>query len=674
VINTHRQSAPLIYSLIGACKAIEAASKRIHAWIEAHSFASTGQDSPFFEQLVDSIGVCHIVLDMLRQDLAPYTLDKVGMKSWSRALRGLLNESTLTEHRAILNFQVNSLHLLLATTNMSVSIAVSAMPATVLMTNRPQPNARSLVCDCLRPVFRKDEESAWTIVATGAASSRNSFSSLPNTKNDRRDSICSTRSFAFTNDLLTAPVYKRVALSALYLPKSSQKLLAGGPSTSIGSAADHQTLRSKSTPGSIHESCIALMTKNLPAPTTTVHMNTTSADPVQSAANAASGTFSHSTVTDLKGSLLSSQWLPLRARVRRANLTGEERSKIDAHLLDAVERNFLIEIAGALDAGADINALRPPEGYQTALQLATNTPMLCAAVRFLLHYQDVNIHVRDERGPNLLHNAVRLECEDCIQSLLDGGLSMTDEDENGISAIDFAAQKCSTTRPLSALLRYARNDGVKGIDITALDPHALLKLCCQTPFRREHAHVLVRFGWSLITDGNAKPFPFSRILKNECWLMKEMIEHPKTIAKIRAKLPAWENVLEEAIYTSNTENVIQLLRVSIEFRHLTRAIFYLATTKNHYFLMEFLARHTNEGKSLDDSMDFKFKGQPPQEEFHATGAELAHLSNVNPNSDVRSRLHFANVHGVGQLPHVIQMTPENRDIIYGIILMGAGFL
>lgn len=120
VINTYRQSAALLYSLIGACKAIEVAWQRIHDWITAYSIAENGQDSSFLEQLVDSIDIAYVVLSTLQQDLEPFTVNPA-QKSASGTWRALLNESTLRDHCIRLNLQVSSTHLLLATANLLVS-------------------------------------------------------------------------------------------------------------------------------------------------------------------------------------------------------------------------------------------------------------------------------------------------------------------------------------------------------------------------------------------------------------------------------------------------------------------------------------------------------------------------------------------------------------------------
>jgi hypothetical protein len=115
VVNTHRQYEALIYSLIGACKAIEEAWNRIHAWIEAHSFADSGQDASFLEKLADSIVIARFVLDALQLDLEPYRNVKSRKRSALGTWRAFLNESTFKEHRERLNLQVNSTTLLLAT-------------------------------------------------------------------------------------------------------------------------------------------------------------------------------------------------------------------------------------------------------------------------------------------------------------------------------------------------------------------------------------------------------------------------------------------------------------------------------------------------------------------------------------------------------------------------------
>jgi hypothetical protein len=118
VVNTHNQYTALLYSLIGACKAIEVAWNRISAWIEANRFDDCEEDASFYEQLMDSIDAGKVILGILQEDLEPYTQVKPGEKSATGTWRALLNETTLRDHCGRLNLQVSSLHLLLATTNL----------------------------------------------------------------------------------------------------------------------------------------------------------------------------------------------------------------------------------------------------------------------------------------------------------------------------------------------------------------------------------------------------------------------------------------------------------------------------------------------------------------------------------------------------------------------------
>jgi hypothetical protein len=124
VANTHRQHAALLYSLIGACKAIEVAWNRIHTWVEAHKFEDSEEDASFYEQLMGSIGAGEVILGILQEDLEPYKHVKPGEKSASGTWRALLNETTLRDHCVRRNLQVSSLHLLLATTSLLAFLAM----------------------------------------------------------------------------------------------------------------------------------------------------------------------------------------------------------------------------------------------------------------------------------------------------------------------------------------------------------------------------------------------------------------------------------------------------------------------------------------------------------------------------------------------------------------------
>jgi hypothetical protein len=414
-----------------------------------------------------------------------------------------------------------------------------------------------------------------------------------------RDSICSERSLAFINDLLTAPVYKRLALSALRRPRPLRNSNRVPPSTSIESVPEHQTLTVKSPAGSVHQSYVTV-TDNRPPAAATTNVDASDTDLAQLAVDAATGWFSSSAVTDCDlveawDPSLQSRWLPLQASVKRGSFTIEEQSKIDEELLNAVESGTLLDIAKALDAGADINAAKLPEPCKTPLQVATATSRCCSALSFLLKYKNANLYVRDSRGRNLLYRAVGLECGKCIQSLLDVGLSMTDEDYYGYSAFNLAVESCFSYQPLLALLMRATDHGVmkNGVAtnlITDLDPGALRKACYRKPIRRKHARLLVQFGWSLMAHIRATSPTFQHILKEEPWLLTAIIEHPRTVAEIREKDPVWDDVLIAATRGPhpNTAVILQCLRAGIEHQHLKTEICDLAIKEQCYSLLIFV--------------------------------------------------------------------------------------
>jgi ankyrin repeat protein len=460
----------------------------------------------------------------------------------------------------------------------------------MLILIRPQHETRDLVCECLRPVFRKDEESAWTIIASGSASSPGSFINASSTEDDTRNSVWSERSFAFINDLLTAPVYKRLALSALRPPRPAQKSDGVLPLTPAVSMAGCRMLPNKPwLSGSVHGSSINTGKRHSTAATTIKRMNEIDRGAMLMATDAASESFSSGVVTDLSDTLLSSRWLPLRASLQGGLISMEDQLRINAKLLDAAEANNLVAMAEALDAGADINAVRPGQD-RTALQFAICH--YCPAVRFLLRYQNVNVHVRDYKGRTLLLTAVQYQCENCIQSLLDLRLCMTDEDEYGVSAFNYAVEYCHGTEPLLALLRHATKDEAEIDAVTALDRDALYKLCCGYPLRRAHAAILVHCGWSLATSANnTSSLRWALdILEEEQWLLMLMLEQIQTILEIRAKVPLWNAALMAATKgpKRNTAVLLKLLRTGIEYQHLKFEIYGLAFSEEDHFLLDLL--------------------------------------------------------------------------------------
>lgn len=127
IASIHGGPALLLYSLAGACKAIEIAWNNIQSWLEnQRTLESVGES--LLDQLMSAIEVGKIVLGALKQDLKPYELTLIDpprvngrvlpkFRAMQR-LKAVLNEGILKDHCVRLNLQVSSLHLLLATTKL----------------------------------------------------------------------------------------------------------------------------------------------------------------------------------------------------------------------------------------------------------------------------------------------------------------------------------------------------------------------------------------------------------------------------------------------------------------------------------------------------------------------------------------------------------------------------
>lgn len=114
----YNRSAALLYSLIGACQAIEVAWNRINTWIASQPLSSYAAGSAFFDQLTDSIEAGKIVLGALQQDLQKFAHVEPGQNSVSLMWKSLRNEDVLRDYCTKLNLQVSSLQLLLTTASL----------------------------------------------------------------------------------------------------------------------------------------------------------------------------------------------------------------------------------------------------------------------------------------------------------------------------------------------------------------------------------------------------------------------------------------------------------------------------------------------------------------------------------------------------------------------------
>jgi hypothetical protein len=89
---------------------------------------------------------------------------------------------------------------------------------------------------------------------------------------------------------------------------------------------------------------------------------------------------------------------------------------------------------------------------------------------------------------------------------------------------------------------------------------------------------------------------FNRILKEERWLLFEIIGHPITIAQIRAKLPVWDEVLLTITRRPDPDTglILQCLRAGIKYQHLKTEILNLAIKEHCSSLVEIMNQHAAE--------------------------------------------------------------------------------
>ena len=318
--------------------------------------------------------------------------------------------------------------------------------------------------------------------------------------------------------------------------------------------------------------------------------------------HAAGETFSPSTVSDLKrlgsdpanqymwlqAGLRCPRYLPLQSTLERERKTSEEQYSLDIQLVQATRGSSLSDIALLLDHGANINALSPVSG-NTPLQIAINTHQDEISVLFLLQYKNVNIYVRDGRGRTLLHGAVRTRKIQTIQSLLVLGLSMTEEDQNGITPFNIAVQHCGDSSPLLALLLHASMQAANVDEIPQIDPYALHRVCQETPIRLGHALTLLEYGWSpserFRTAGHTEEMSplYLAVLKKKTELVERMLLLPSDVVRVNQKHGPCQSLLALAMDGESGSNTIVLLLLQAGLR--TQNLWTNSITPHHGTLL-----------------------------------------------------------------------------------------
>jgi ankyrin repeat protein len=474
-----------------------------------------------------------------------------------------------------------------------------------------------VLCDCPRPVFRKDEESAWTIVASAACSSLLTNQSASSDVRDDDASLHSAKHFSFTDDLLTAPVYKRVTLNML-----SRSGTVPNPWDASSPSDARHLARNAAHPTRFKDASFegynATLVRWKSTASETSASSSDGPDMLGLIDQAAGMTFSSSTVSDRRLHQLgnrhqrsanhqSLKYLPIRASPKREQMTAEECRTIDSKLYDAVRHGSLDEIALSLDDGADINAVALDSG-DTILHVAMMTYQDDSLASFLLQYKNVNIHVQNGKGQTLLHVAVFAGKVRAIRGLLDLGLSMTDEDHRGITPFNIAVESVPFTDPLSILLLHARMRGVDSAEMTDMDPAALHTVCRNNPICAEKALVLLDHGWSPAkrfrtvdgTNSERVSSLYLAVMQREVVLVEKMLRLPKDIVCVNAVHGPCPNLLLLAMdYTSGC--ALQLLEAGLDHKHFLQGLQEFAGSEVDFPLCKWLCVVKEQRDELERS-------------------------------------------------------------------------
>lgn len=202
---------------------------------------------------------------------------------------------------------------------------------------------QDIAIDVFQPVFRKDEETAWTIVQSKQSTRRTSSTRYA-------DSVRSAlqnheviehvdRKFTFENDLFLSPVYKRLLLRSLSAPDLVEDhLLQETSSVSTRKPGKAPEIRvgdaSTCEPSSLSDE-LDLSPGNI-------------IDTLRSAGN-----FSVGVQADLRRTVhrfnLPKRSLPLHSVLKQAQMDPDEQSRVNVHLLEAAIQEKPDLVAKALD-------------------------------------------------------------------------------------------------------------------------------------------------------------------------------------------------------------------------------------------------------------------------------------------------------------------------------------
>jgi hypothetical protein len=275
---------------------------------------------------------------------------------------------------------------------------------------------QDILVDVFQPVFRKDEETAWTIVkskqSTRSAPSTGHSDSVRNVLqcHDAVESV--HRRFTFENDLFLAPVYKRLLLRSLSAPdlieghtddsslQGSASILTSKPnSKDFGKGLDVRIDDASSCALSSSSNDFDLTPKNI----------------VNSLRSA--GCFSMGVQVDLAevrrttGAFnLPKRSLPLHSALKQAQMEPNEQLRLNKRLIQCAHVEDMDMMAQALDDGADINAVdeRGMSALDICLDKWRSTDIWNGAniAHLLLLYRETVIRSKGKPNTTLLHLAI----------------------------------------------------------------------------------------------------------------------------------------------------------------------------------------------------------------------------------------------------------------------------
>ncbi|MCJ1430899.1 hypothetical protein MMC27_000249, partial [Xylographa pallens] len=307
-----------------------------------------------------------------------------------------------------------------------------------------------VVLDILKPVFRKDEESAWTIVNSRAPYSASTRARTPawrpgssiciGSKNSvamQDDQPSSNKRFDFENDLILGPVYKRILFAQLcVIPTISEARSQDlEPQSSSNQGKQNVPDEGSNRPETESESTVGV---------SSIDREDWSPENIVKILRACGG-FSIGVGTDLEklrrtevGSRLPKRSLPLGAILMQNQLIPAGQAFVNAKLILGATMDDADQVAQALDEGAEINAISG-EGC-TALQISLGGSQTSITAALILLYNETKVHLRDNIGDTLLHYAIKSGSLPLIRRLVTSMDDLRVFDGDGATPLHVAAQ------------------------------------------------------------------------------------------------------------------------------------------------------------------------------------------------------------------------------------------